>query len=147
MGTIVPILAFPAPSTMAGMRTAPAAGCSNCAFASPGVRSYDGKQPPGVMIFAELEYQKHYSDVHAELLAFVDKRFSRVQSGLQGDSWIWILDGDEKVAIDTFTSMKHQIKSAKAGAHVRKVIETLLRQFEMKVYEEPEPEAHEDARS
>ncbi len=71
------------------------------------------------MIFAELEYQKHYSDVHAELLAVVDKHFSRVQSGLQGDSWIWIFDGEEKVAIDTFTSMKHQIKSAKAGAHVR----------------------------
>lgn len=97
------------------------------------------------MIFAELEYQKHYSDVHAELLAFVDKHFSRVQSGLQGDSWIWILDGDEKVAIDTFTSMTHQIKSAKAGAHVRKVIETLRRRFEVKVYEEPELEAHEDA--
>jgi hypothetical protein len=96
------------------------------------------------MIFADLEYQKHYSDFHAELLAFLGKHFSQVQSGLLGDSWIWILDGDEKVAIDTFTSMKHQIKSPKAGAHVRKVIETLQRQFEMKVYEKPELEAHED---
>lgn len=97
------------------------------------------------MIFAEIEYQKPYSDFHAELLAFVGKHFSQVQSGLQGDSWIWILDGEEMVAIDTFTSMKHQIKSPKAGAHVRQVIETLLRQFEMKVYEDPELEAHEDA--
>lgn len=97
------------------------------------------------MIFAEIEYQKHYSDFHAELLAFVGKHFSQVQSGLQGDSWIWILDGEEKVAIDTFTSIKHQIKSPKAGAHVGKVIETLLRQFEMKVYEEPKLEANEDA--
>ena len=96
------------------------------------------------MVFAEMEYQKHYSDFHAELLAFLARHFSRVQSGLQGDSWIWILDGEEKVAIDTFTSMKHQIKSPKAGAHVRKVIETLLRQFEVKVYEEPALEAHED---
>ena len=97
------------------------------------------------MVFAEIEYQKHYSDFHAELLAFVGKHFSQVQSGLQGDSWIRILDGEEKVAIDTFTSMKHQIKSPKAGAHVRKVIETLLREFEMKVYEEPELEGHENA--
>lgn len=97
------------------------------------------------MIFAEIGYQKHYSDFHAELLAFVGKHFSQVQSGLQGDSWIWILDGGEKVAIDTFTSMKHQIKSPKSGAHVRKVIETLLRQFEMKVYEKPELEPHEGA--
>jgi hypothetical protein len=97
------------------------------------------------MIFADIEYQKHYADFHAELLAFVGKHFSQVQSGLQGDSWIWIFDGEEKVAIDTFTSMKHQIKSPKAGPHVWNVIDTLLRQFEMKVYEKPELEGHEDA--
>jgi len=97
------------------------------------------------MIFAEMEYQKHYSDFHAELLAFIGRHFSQVQSGLQGDSWIWILDGEEKVAIDTFTSMKHQIKSPKAGVHVQRVIEALRRQFEVKVYEEPELEGHEDA--
>jgi len=91
------------------------------------------------MVFAEMEYQKHYSDFHAELLAFVDRHFSRVQSGLQGDSWIWILDGKEKVAIDTFTSMKHQIKSPKA------VVETLRHEFQVRVYQKPELEAHEDA--
>jgi len=96
------------------------------------------------MIFAEMEYQKHYSDFHAELLAFIGRHFSQVQSGLQGDSWIWILDGEEKVALDTFTSMKHQIKSPKPGVHVQRVIETLLRQFEVKVYEEPAFEGHED---
>jgi len=97
------------------------------------------------MVFAEMEYQKHYSDFHAELLAFVGRHFSQVQSGLQGDSWIWILDGEEKVAIDTFTSMKHQIKSPKPGAHVQAVITTLLRKFQLRVYEEPELEGHEDA--
>jgi hypothetical protein len=96
------------------------------------------------MVFAGMEYDQHYSDFHAELLAFVDRHFSHVRSGLQGDSWIWILDGADKVALDTFTSMKHQIKSPTAGAHVQKVIETLRRQFELKVYEAPEPEAHED---
>jgi len=96
------------------------------------------------MIFAEMEYQKHYSDFHGELIAFIGKHFSQVQSGLQGDSWIWILDGEERVAIDTFTSMKHQIKSPKAGLHVQRVIETLLSRFEVKVYEEPALEGHED---
>ncbi len=96
------------------------------------------------MVFAEMEYQKDYSDFHAELLTFIREHFSQVQAGLQGDSWIWIFDGGDKVAIDTFTSMKHQIKSSKAGAHVQTVIETLLRQFALKVYEEPELEAHED---
>ncbi len=40
--------------------------------------------------------------------------------------------------------MKHQIKSPKAGQHVRKVIEILLLKYKVKVYEEPELEAHED---
>lgn len=95
------------------------------------------------MVFADLEYQKHYSEFHAELLAVVRKHFSKVQSGLQGDSWIWILDGEEKVAIDTFSSMKHQIKSPGAGARVQKVIEALRSHFTVNVYEVPEPEAHE----
>ena len=96
------------------------------------------------MIFAEMEYQKDYCDFHAELLAFIGVHFSQVKSGIQGDSWIWIFDGEEKVAIDTFSSMKHQIKSPKAGQHVRKVIEILLLKYKVKVYEEPELEAHED---
>lgn len=96
------------------------------------------------MIFAEMEYQSKYREFHAELLAFISTHFSQVKSGLQGDSWVWIFDGEEKVAIDTFTSMKHQIKSPKAGQHVQSVIEALLLKYKLKVYEEPEPEGHED---
>jgi hypothetical protein len=97
------------------------------------------------MVFAEIQYRKPYSDVHDELRDFVAHHFSNVQSGHQGDSWIWILDGGEKVAIDTFTSMNHQIKSSKPGPHVQKVIEVLLPRFDLKVFETPEFEAHEDA--
>ncbi len=96
------------------------------------------------MIFAEMDYQEHYSVLHPELVAFVQKNFSLMQSGLQGDSWIWIMDGEEKVAIDTFTSMKHQIKASTSGSHVNKVIDTLARQYKVKVYEKPEREGHED---
>jgi hypothetical protein len=66
-----------------------------------------------------------------------------VESGIQGDSWIWILDGGEKVQIDTFTSMKHQVKSAKPGPHLQNVIEALRGTYQMKVYESPMPEGHE----
>ena len=97
------------------------------------------------MIFAEIRDPKHYAELHAQLRALMEQHFSHVQSGLQGDSWIWVLDGGEKVAIDTFTSMRHQVKSPKAGAHVRKVVETLQRQFEVRIYEQPQLEAHEDA--
>jgi hypothetical protein len=95
------------------------------------------------MIFAELEYQKDYSEMHAELVTFARSRFLLVESGIQGDSWIWILDGGEKVQIDTFTSMKHQVKSAKPGPHLQNVIEALRGTYQMKVYESPMPEGHE----
>ena len=80
-----------------------------------------------------MEIQKHYLDFHAELLAFIGRHFSQVQSGLQGDSWIWILDGEVEWAIDTFTSVKHQIKSPKAGLHVQRVIEALGRLVEVQL--------------
>ena len=96
------------------------------------------------MIFAQIEYQGHYDVIHDGLLAYLGAHFSKVQSGQQGDSWIWVLDGEEKMAIDTFSSMKHQIKSPKSGQHVQKVIETLLLKYKVRVYEEPELEGHED---
>lgn len=96
------------------------------------------------MIFAEMKYPEHYEDFHNELLAFVRTRFADVESGLQGDSWIWIMDGGEKVALDTFSSMKHQVKSSKPGPHVEKVIDALKEKYEITIYGEPELEAHED---
>lgn len=96
------------------------------------------------MIFADLLYSHKYSDIHSELVCFVNSRFSEVKSGLQGDSWIWIFDGGEKVAIDTFSSMTHQVKSSKPGAHVQQVLDTLQIKYKLKVYEEPEFEGFED---
>jgi hypothetical protein len=95
------------------------------------------------MIFAELEYEGDYSVFHETLITFVNAHFSNVESGHQGDSWIWILDGEEKVAIDTFTSMKHQVKSSTKGPHVQKVIDALQRKFKLKILSEPELEGHE----
>jgi hypothetical protein len=96
------------------------------------------------MIFAEMEYPEHYSELHVELAGFIARNFSNVESGLQGDSWVWILDGEMRVEIDTFTSMKHQIKSSKAGPHVQRVTDLLQRRYKLKLYEPPEFEAHED---
>ncbi len=67
-------------------------------------------------------------------------------SGLQGESWIWIFEGDEKVAIDTFSSMDfHQIKSSKHGTLVQRVIEILLLRYKVNVYQTPKLEAHEES--
>jgi len=97
------------------------------------------------MIFAELDYASDYGAVHDELLEHLRQAFHNVESGHQGDSWIWILDGEEKVAIDTFSSMKHQVKSRRAGPHVQAVIDVLLRKYALRIYEVPQLEGHEDA--
>lgn len=96
------------------------------------------------MIFAELQYPQHYDDLHQELETFLAQHFARVEAGHQGDSWIWVLDGAEKVAIDTFTSMKHQVKSACPGEHVQAVIDALRARFRVNVFDRPELEGHED---
>ncbi len=95
------------------------------------------------MIFAQLDYPGHYADIHHELLSFVERRFDRVEAGLQGDSWIWIWIGDDKVELDTFLSMKHQIKSSWPGNHVQAVIEELKGKYSIQVYPERELEPHE----
>lgn len=96
------------------------------------------------MIFAQLQYETSYSDFHPDLEAFLRTRFSSTQSGLQGDSWIWIFEGEERVEVDTFSAMKHQVKSAKAGQLVEKVIAALMLKYRVTVYDKPELEAHED---
>ena len=97
------------------------------------------------MIFGEMQYEQDYSEFHLELVEFVKSNFSEIKYGLQGDSWIWIFEDDEKVEIDTFYSMKHQIKSASPERHlVKKVISVLSTRYNITVYEKPELEPHEE---
>lgn len=97
------------------------------------------------MIFGEIIHNEHYSVFYPKLLSVIKSRFGNVQSGLQGDAWIWILDGNEKVALDTFSSMKFQIKSDKRGGKLlEEVIELLQKEFQFHIYDEPVIEGHED---
>lgn len=96
------------------------------------------------MIFAEMDYQEEYWDFHSRLDVHLSAYFPHLESGIQGDSWFWIYDGEQKVAIDTFKSMKHQIKASAVGPLVRAVIKVLRLKYRIKVYPEPELEAHED---
>lgn len=84
------------------------------------------------MIFAELQYEQHYSDMHSELVDFLQSKFPKIEHGLQGDSWIWIFAGDEKVAIDKFSSMKHQIKSEQSNNRlIQQVIGKLSERYRL----------------
>lgn len=97
------------------------------------------------MIFAELKYEQDYGAIHDELVEYLEASFSNIQHGLQGDSWIWIFNGDEKVAIDTFSSMTHQVKSDNPkGVLLEQVITSLSERYMLARYDEPELEPHED---
>ncbi len=96
------------------------------------------------MIYAEFSYQGHYSDYHDAIVQCLEAEFKELQHGHQGDSWIWVFDGEDKVAIDTFYSMQHEIKSESDNiSHIHRVIDTLKRTFEIRVFNEPELEPHE----
>ena len=95
------------------------------------------------MVFAKIHYSKPYEEMHDGMLSFLESRFDRVQGGLQCDSWIWIHFGHDKVAVDTFTSMNHEVKSATHGKHVGEVMRALQEKYQVEVYPEPETEAHE----
>ena len=90
-----------------------------------------------MMIFAELQYEGDYSDIHFELVEYLQSKFPKIEYGLQGDSWIWIFAGDEKVAIDTFSSMKHQVKSEQLNSSlIKQVIEKLSERYKLTEFDE-----------
>lgn len=97
------------------------------------------------MLYAELTYPEHYSEVHDELVEYLEQRFAQVQSGLQGDSWVWIFEGDDRVAIDTFYSMKHQVKATQgARTLAHRVIAHLAGRYELVVPDPPQPEPDDE---
>ena len=91
------------------------------------------------MIFGEIVTEKNYCDFYPELLYFVQHHYENVESGIQGDAYIWIKDKNEKVALDTFTSMRFQIKSSQRGGTLLEgVINLLESSFSLYIYDEPE---------
>ena len=97
------------------------------------------------MIFADLDYEGDYWDHHDRIVALITRQFANVESGHQCDSWIWVREGEHKVAVDSFSSMKHQVKSrTRNNPLVAKVISCLKTKYDVRVFEEPEVEPHEE---
>jgi hypothetical protein len=93
---------------------------------------------PQQMVFANVNYPEQYPhDVHSEMVEVLRCRFPDVESGLQSDSWIWIVDGEQKVAVDSFTSMKHQVKSYSSSCLVERVVDALRSKYDVQVLEQP----------
>ena len=97
------------------------------------------------MIFADLLYEGDYWDHHDKLVALLGDRFATIQHGHQCDSWIWVFENEVRVEVDSFSSMKHQVKCAdSASPLVEKVIAVLEECYEVNRYASPELEPHED---
>jgi hypothetical protein len=70
--------------------------------------------------------------------------FEKVQWGIQGDAWIWVTGGEQKVAIDNFTSLAFQVKCAVPESDIAdRVLAFLSRDYQVDVYENPVLENHE----
>lgn len=89
------------------------------------------------MIFAEFNQTSDYSDFYPELAVFVRANFGNVDSGLQGDAWIHIQEGNDEVQLDTFSSMQFQVKSKGSCELVDTVIKIIGARYELTVLDNP----------
>jgi len=97
------------------------------------------------MIYGEIISDESYYDLFSSLLKYVEDLYPSVESGIQGDAYIWIKSEEEKVYLDTFTSMRFQIKSNKVGGTLLEdVISKLELSYKVYLYQVPEREGHED---
>ncbi len=96
------------------------------------------------MIFAEIHTDRSYYELYPELLSYITETYSNVESGVQGDAYIWIFLNDEKVALDTFSSMQFQVKAGRnGGVLVESVINYLKKKYSISAYNPPLFDPHE----
>ena len=97
------------------------------------------------MVIAELRYEGHYSDFHDAIVECLIAEFPDLQHGHQGDSWIWIGEAPDKVEIDTFYSMMHQVKAAdRQNPVLSRVLDRLQSCFTLEIFANPVKEPQED---
>jgi hypothetical protein len=85
------------------------------------------------VIFAELRRDKF-----DEIVQTLTSRFENIQYGSQGDDWIWIHLGNDKIEIDSFFSMQLEVK----GKHkhfqvIEQIFEGLKEAWILQVFEPP----------
>lgn len=85
------------------------------------------------VIFAELERDKF-----EEILACLMQHYPGIQSGRQGDDWIWVQIDDDKVEIDSFTSMQLEVKAKRRqSAVVQKLVNLMEPRWVLQVFDPP----------
>lgn len=73
-----------------------------------------------------------------ELLQVLKQKFPDLTYGQQCDDWIWIQDGTQKVAIDTFTSILMQVKADSQSVELlSKVIPVITKHYKLRMIDPP----------
>jgi hypothetical protein len=87
--------------------------------------------------FAVIDHKQNYYDFYDELLNFIKRHFANVESGIQGDAWIWVLQDKQKVSIDTFYSMQFEIQSESNCDLLQSVLKTIQSKYPVNRYNTP----------
>ena len=87
--------------------------------------------------YAIIEHSNSYYDFYEELLTFVKSNYRDVESGVQGDAWIWVKRDNVKVEIDTFYSMNFEIHAENKHQLLEAVINTIQEKYPIRIYDPP----------
>lgn len=85
------------------------------------------------VIFAELN-RDHFD----EILQTLTSHFENIQSGRQGDDWIWIHLSGDKIEIDSFYSMDLEVKGKRKHYPVAmQIIQSMDTNWILQVFDPP----------
>lgn len=98
------------------------------------LKRYNTMDPNDFVIFAELN-----RDNFDEILQSLTEQFKNIQSGRQGDDWIWIhLTDEDKIEIDSFFSMQLEVKGKyKHIPIVRQILHEIKDDWILNVFDPP----------
>lgn len=86
-----------------------------------------------LVIFAELDRDKF-----DEILQSLQEQFETIEYGRQGDDWIWIHVGEDKIEIDSFYSMNLEVKGkSEYTPVVRQILQELKDDWILQVFDPP----------
>lgn len=85
------------------------------------------------VIFAKLN-RDHFD----EIMHSLTEQFKNIQSGRQGDDWIWIHLGEDRIEIDSFYSMELEVKGKYKYISVAKqIIQYMDGKWILQVFDPP----------
>ena len=89
--------------------------------------------PDDFVIFAELD-----RETFDEILQTLSSHFENIQYGSQGDDWIWIHLGYDKIEIDSFFSMNLEVKGKyKYLPVIKRILQMLKDELILQIFSPP----------